>query len=94
MLGEASWRTERREEEMTITDSVVNPGTSTSRIQKLLYARREGAEMLTVSLRTLDTLIATKQLRVIRIGRSVRIPLDALQEFLRRDHRTDGGMVQ
>jgi excisionase family DNA binding protein len=79
---------------MTLPDSAVNLGTSTNRIQKLLYQRREGAEMLSVSLRTLDTLIATNQLKAIRIGRSVRIPLDALQEFLKRDHRTDGGMVQ
>jgi excisionase family DNA binding protein len=61
---------------------------------KLLYTRRETAEMLSLSLRTLDTLIATKQLRVVRVGRSVRVPLDAIRAILKRDHTTDKGLVQ
>ena len=91
-LEKAPRRSERQEDEMTIPDSAVRPGTSP--IQKLTYKRKEGAEMLSVSLRTLDTMIATNQLRVVRVGRSVLIPLDSLQTFLEHDHGTEGGLVQ
>ena len=92
MLGEALRYTERREDEMTITDSAVKPGTSS--LPKLLYTRSETAEMFSLSVRTVDSLIATKQLRVLRIGRSVRIPLDAIRAVLEHDLATDKELVQ
>jgi excisionase family DNA binding protein len=77
---------------MTITDTAVQHGTSP--LPKLLFTRTEAAQMLALSLRTIDTLVMNKQLKAVRIGRAVRIPLDELQRFLRRDHSTDKGLIQ
>jgi excisionase family DNA binding protein len=77
---------------MTITDAVVAQSRST--VPKLLFTRSEAAQMLALSLRTIDTLVVNKQLKAVRIGRAVRIPLDELQRFLRRDHSTDRGLIQ
>lgn len=59
---------------------------------KLQYSREEAAKILSISPRTLDRLIAEKELPVRRIGRRVLITRDALGKFIRRDHET-GGMV-
>jgi excisionase family DNA binding protein len=56
---------------------------------KLQYTRRETAEMLSVGLRTLDRLIAEKEITVRRIGRRVVITREALAQFTRRDHPTN-----
>lgn len=48
---------------------------------KLLLSRREAAQSLSLSIRTLDKLIATGQLPTTRIGRSVRIHVDTLEAF-------------
>lgn len=56
---------------------------------KLQYSRDEAAELLGVSLRTLDRLIAEKQLPVRRIGRRVLVTRDVLAQFVRRDHQTE-----
>jgi excisionase family DNA binding protein len=77
---------------MTITDAVV--AHSTSNMPKLLFTRSEAAEMLSLSIRTVDTLIGNKQLKAVRIGSAVRIALDELQRFMRRDHTTDRGLTQ
>jgi excisionase family DNA binding protein len=77
---------------MIISDAVV--AQSTSNTPKLLFTRSEAAQMLALSIRTIDTLVVTKQLKAIRIGRAVRIALDELQRFLRRGHSTDRGMIQ
>lgn len=45
---------------------------------------REIARRLDVSERTVYRLIERGQLRAIRVGRVVRIPVDAFEEFLRR----------
>lgn len=54
--------------------------------EKLLYGKREAAQLLSVSVRTLDNLIARKELCVRRCGRRVLISRRALEEFARRDH--------
>jgi excisionase family DNA binding protein len=74
-------------------DGSTNPAVSAAdRFQfKLQYSRGEAAEMLSISPRTLDRLIAEKQLPVRRIGRRVLITRDALEKFTRKDHET--GMV-
>jgi excisionase family DNA binding protein len=59
---------------------------------KLQYSRVEAAQMLSIGVRTLDRLIAEKQLPVRRVGRRVLITRDALERFIKRDHET-GGMV-
>jgi excisionase family DNA binding protein len=55
---------------------------------KLQYSREEAAEMLSIGLRTLDRLIAEKQLPIRRIGRRVLLTRDALEKFIKRDHET------
>jgi excisionase family DNA binding protein len=56
---------------------------------KLQFSREEAAQMLSISERTLDRLIAEKELLVRRIGRRVLVPKDALMSFIRRDHKMD-----
>jgi excisionase family DNA binding protein len=50
---------------------------------KLLYSKKQAAELLSVSLRTLDRLIATKRLVVRRIGKRVLVSREALEELAR-----------
>jgi len=50
--------------------------------------KQEAAHMLGVSLRTIDRLIALKELQVRRLGRRVLIPRSALESLMHRDHPT------
>ncbi len=54
--------------------------------QKLLVGRREAADLLSISARAVDYLVANKQLSTRRIGARVLIPLSDLQRFVRADH--------
>lgn len=54
----------------------------------ILISKRDAAKALSISLRTLDNLIAAKQLTVRRVGRRCLIPRKALEDFARRDHST------
>jgi excisionase family DNA binding protein len=53
---------------------------------KLLFSKKEAAQMLSISLRKLENLIASKELAVRRIGRRTLIPARDLEQFARRDH--------
>lgn len=55
---------------------------------RLLYGKREAASVLGLSLRTVDLLIAAKELKSIRIGRRRMISGRELEQFVRRDHST------
>lgn len=55
-------------------------------IEKLLYDRRGAATALSISVRSLDYLIASKRLGTRRIGKKVLIPRSELNRFARRDH--------
>jgi excisionase family DNA binding protein len=55
---------------------------------KLLCSKKETADALGVSLRTIDNLIAQKELKVVRCGRRVLIPVSEHERFARRDHAT------
>lgn len=55
---------------------------------KLQYSRDDAAYVLSISLRTLDRLIAEKQIAVRRIGRRVLITHDALAAVTKRDRQT------
>jgi len=68
---------------MATEPSVVERASDVLAISKL-----EAARMLGVSLRTLDRLIALKQLAVRRLGRRVLVPRNSLQFLLRSDHPT------
>lgn len=50
----------------------------------LLYSKKESARMLSIGLRTLDSLVERGELRTVHIGRRVLIPLESLQEFIDR----------
>jgi excisionase family DNA binding protein len=54
--------------------------------EKLLVGREEAAQMLSISERALDYLVAHKQLSVRRIGSRVLIPTAELRRFTRSDH--------
>ena len=56
--------------------------------QQIAMTKQEAAHMLGVSLRTIDRLIALKELQVRRLGRRVLIPRSALESLLHRDHPT------
>jgi len=48
---------------------------------KLLFSKREAAQRLSISVRTLENLLATKELEARRIGRRVLIPAAVLEHF-------------
>jgi hypothetical protein len=54
--------------------------------EKLLVGRVEAAEMLSISCRALDYLVANKQLLIRRIGSRVLIPVSELRRFSHSDH--------
>ena len=59
--------------------------------QSIALSKQEAAHFLGVSLRTIDRLIALKELPVRRLGRRVIIMRASLEIFLRRDHPTQTG---
>lgn len=54
----------------------------------LLVSKRDAAQMLAVSVRTIDNLLAARELPSRRVGRRVLIPRRALEQFVRKDHGT------
>ena len=54
----------------------------------IAITKQEAAQMLGVSLRTIDRLIALKELQVRRLGRRVLIPRTALESLMNKDHPT------
>ena len=55
-------------------------------IEKFLYARKEAAHALGISVRSLDYLIAGKQLDTRRIGKKVLITRASLAAFASGNH--------
>jgi excisionase family DNA binding protein len=53
---------------------------------KLLVGREEAAERLSLSIRSVDYLLANRQLKFRRIGGRVLIPVSELERFARMDH--------
>ena len=54
--------------------------------ERLLYPRKDAAFQLGVSVRTLDYIIARKELETRRIGKKVLIPRGALVRFANTNH--------
>lgn len=52
----------------------------------ILVSKKEAASALSLCVRTIDNLIARKELPCRRIGRRTLIPYSALVAFARRDH--------
>lgn len=53
---------------------------------RLLYDRKSAAQQLSISIATLDRLVANKCLTARRIGGRVLIPYGELKKFARADH--------
>jgi hypothetical protein len=53
---------------------------------KLLVSRKAAAAIVSLSLRKIDGLLASKQLPFRKIGTRTLIPLSALRQFARTDH--------
>ena len=53
---------------------------------KILASREEAAQMLSISQRALDYLIATRRLPTRRIGGRVLVPVSELRKYARTDH--------
>ncbi len=53
---------------------------------RLLVGRREAAHMLSISQRSLDYLVASKELTARRIGSRVLIAIADLRRYARSDH--------
>jgi excisionase family DNA binding protein len=68
---------------MTTEPAVLN-----QRPESVAVSKVEAAQMLGVSVRTVDRLIALKELPVRRLGRRVLIPRNGLHNLLRSDHPT------
>ena len=65
---------------------LVQASTNQTEGPRLLYSRKEAARQLSISIRTLDDLIAKKELIPRRIRRRVSIPHGVLVRFARTDH--------
>lgn len=59
-----------------------------SEVGTIALSKQDAARMLGISLRTIDRLIALKELPVRRLGRRVLIPRTSLEHFFRNDHPT------
>jgi excisionase family DNA binding protein len=55
--------------------------------QRLLIDRRDAAQYLSISQRSLDYLVANGELNVRRMGARVLVPISELQRYARVDHK-------
>jgi len=55
-------------------------------VEKLLYSRRDTAEALSLSIRSIDYLITTGRLSARRVGGKILIPASAVRRFAKEDH--------
>lgn len=53
-------------------------------MSRILYPITEAAEQLGVGMTTAKSLIRSGELRSVKIGRSRRVPADALREYVQR----------
>jgi excisionase family DNA binding protein len=61
---------------------------TTNTVVRLAYTKAEAASALAISPRTVDNLIAAKQLASRKVRGRVLIPTDSLRSLMRSDHRT------
>lgn len=57
-------------------------------MERLLWNKREAAASLGISVRTIELLIAARELKSVRVGTRRMIPVRELERFARRDHAT------
>jgi excisionase family DNA binding protein len=80
----STWRSQMNPDNAPLKKSPTRVGLPAD--DKLLVGRQEAAELLSISQRALDYLVANKQLQVRRIGTRVLIPRSELYRFVRGDH--------
>jgi excisionase family DNA binding protein len=68
------------------TKKKATAGTDVASDAKLLVGRDEAAQLLSISRRSLDYLVANRRLATRRIGSRVLIPMADLRRFARGDH--------
>lgn len=56
------------------------------KVEKLLYSRRDAATALSLSVRSIDYLVASRRLISRRFGGKILIPASDLRRFARSDH--------
>lgn len=61
---------------------------STNTTTRLLVSKKEAAEALGLCVRTVDHLVAAKELAVVRVGKRVLVKYASLVAFTRKDHST------
>ncbi len=71
-------------------DALRTSRSENTRPPKVLYDRKGAAYALSISVRSLDTLVASKKLATRRLGKKVMIPATELNRFARADHFTIG----
>lgn len=74
---EVAWAKKRSASVTSLT-----PMTALTGVTPVLMTRHEAAQYLNISLRTLDEQIYQKEVQVVRIGRSVRLRKERLDEFI------------
>ena len=57
-------------------------------VAKYLYTRKEASYSIGVSIRTIDYLLANKQLKFRKCGKKILIPTSELSRWARADHET------
>jgi excisionase family DNA binding protein len=73
------------QDEQSVT---LGSGFAAPRLNKLMYSKSEAAELLSLSVRTVEYLIANKELTARRIGKRVLVGYQSLLQFIRRDHKS------
>jgi excisionase family DNA binding protein len=63
-------------------------GTEGYTTEPILLSKRQAAKLLSISVRTLDSLIASKKLPIRKIGRRVLIAKKSLELFATADWQT------
>ena len=76
---------------MSFAESMPLPGvieelSACADVAKMLYTRKESAFALGVSVRSVDWLIARKELAPRRLGKRVLVPAAELEKYAARDH--------
>jgi excisionase family DNA binding protein len=74
---------------MPIATTVRKKDPATAKVDpkdKLLVSQDEAAQLLSISRRSVEYLVATKRLSIRRIGTRTLIPIEDVRKFARSDH--------
>jgi hypothetical protein len=69
-----------------VLESICATADISSNVPKFLFSRKEAAYSLGIGVRSLDHLIARKELATRRLGKKVMVPAKELERFSRADH--------